>query len=86
MGPGGKGLMGTPERETRERFERWVDERIHAAISNLTSPFEKRVHSLRGRVERLRDRFQDLSRRLESFHTKSTDTRHTDPSGGRAGR
>lgn len=60
--------MGSKEREVRQGFDRWLDERIHAAISKVTSRFEKRLDSLRNRVERLGDRFQDLSHRVESLH------------------
>lgn len=58
-------MMGIEEKELREGFERWVDERIHAAISSLSSPLDKRIHALKRRVEGLRERFQVLSQRLE---------------------
>jgi hypothetical protein len=75
-------MTGTEERQAREGFERWVDERIHAALSNLTNPFEKRIHALQQRVERLRDRFQTLSKNMDSLSTKSKESRRTRKTGG----
>ncbi len=74
--------MGTEDRELREGFERWVDERIHATISNLTSPLEKRIRALKRRVDSLRDRFQTLSHHMDSIHTRPKENRSNRKAGG----
>ena len=58
--------MATSERESREGFERWVDERIYSKLANLTQPFEAQIKQLQKRVEKLKDRFQKLSHRIDS--------------------
>jgi len=68
-------MMGVEEKEFREGFERWMDERIHLAMSSLSRPFEKRIHVLKRRVDGLRERFQALSQRLERRAAKSRDNR-----------
>jgi hypothetical protein len=78
--------MGRQEKETREGFERWLDERIHAAISNLASPFEKRIDGMRRRVEGLRVRFQHLSRRVDSLQKITAGSRRSPKSKGGAPR
>jgi len=67
--------MGTDEKESREGIERWMDERIRAALANLTHPFETRIRQLQRRVEALMDRFQKLAKRMESVALKKPEDR-----------
>ena len=62
--------MGTEEKGPREGIERWMDERIRAALANLTHPFEAQIRQLQKRVETLKDRLQKLTKRTEAVKRK----------------
>lgn len=57
--------MGKSEKDPRAAIERWVDERIRLAFAGLARPFEKRISSLRERVQGLQARVRAISRRME---------------------
>ncbi len=79
-------MTKSEERETRDRFERWVDERIHSALSNLSQPFELRIQKLQKRLETLKERFQKLSHHQDSVNPKAdgVPSRKKSGSGSRA--
>jgi hypothetical protein len=77
-------MKTTQEKEPREGFEGWVDERIRSAIAGLAHPFEKRIVRLQRRVEELKERFQSLSLRMESLCTRQGDPLCKKKSGGDA--
>ena len=53
-------------RDPREGFERWIDDRIRAALASLTVPLESRIKNLRKRVEKMQSRLQGLTALIES--------------------
>ena len=57
--------MRREEKDSREGIERWIDERIRAALTVLTVPFESRIKQLRKRVERLEAKLRHLSGAVE---------------------
>jgi len=75
-------MKAMKEKEPREGFEGWVDERIRSAIGGLAYPLEKRIVRLRRRVEKLKERFQSLSLRMESLCTRQGDPLYKKRSGG----
>jgi hypothetical protein len=79
---GGTRMKTTREKEPREGFEGWMDERIHSAIAGLAHPFEKRIGKLQKRVEKLKERLQTLAVRTDSPCTRQGDALCKKKSGG----
>ncbi len=58
-------VMRSYERDWREGLERWIEQKIRAALQTVPHPCEKRVHRLRQRVEEIRERLDRVARKIE---------------------
>lgn len=57
--------MRSYEKDLREGLERWIEQTIRLALESLPHPCEKRVNRLRQRIEEIRLRLDMVARKID---------------------
>lgn len=58
-------VMRSYEKDLREGLERWIEQTIRLAFQSLPHPCEKRVNRLRQRIEEIRLRLDLVARKID---------------------